>query len=167
MPLPRYLNEVKIKFLEPLPQGIPRIVLYACGKQNAQHALDFIYQLFKGDKGSNVAPLYNEKVTDLIFFTQSDRQYKEDFPQYFETNKIYFKPDISGEVVDYHLVNPVPIQERIIKQKQRLLPPPQVIKGQGAEVLGYVKIQTPHDIRLQEEKRRITEYQKFMQQKKN
>jgi hypothetical protein len=76
----------KIDILKILPfedsnlNGAPRIVLYVSGgKENAQNVLDKIYDYYKNAPGNDLIPEFNEKVTDLIYFTQGDRTAKHNY----------------------------------------------------------------------------------------
>lgn len=88
----------------------PRIVIYpARGKENAQRALNKLYAGLKEIKGLGVKPLFNAKVTDLIWIAQGDSHYKKynAYKPYFEPPKlIYFRNDITGKQENYHLLHP-------------------------------------------------------------
>ncbi|MDR3646670.1 MAG: hypothetical protein P4L22_03960 [Candidatus Babeliales bacterium] len=95
--------------------NMPIIIIYASsGKENAQRLLDKIYELFKDQEGLNKKPRWNEKVTSLIYFAQGngDQKMSNRYSKLFEdgdykgNGKVYFKADVTGKVVDYHLKNP-------------------------------------------------------------
>lgn len=86
---------------------IPKIVIYVGGgKDDAQTVLNIIYDAFKDTPGIGRAPRWNEKVTDLIYFAQGNADDKIERPEFFEEDKVYFKPDATGVREDYHLINP-------------------------------------------------------------
>jgi transcriptional regulator len=86
---------------------LPKIVIYISGKELAQKALNILYDAFKNEKGSGHCPPFNEKVTDLIYYTQGNRNEKLAFPQYYEQpDMVYFFPTVTGNREDYHLINP-------------------------------------------------------------
>lgn len=86
---------------------VPKIVIYSYGKELAQKALNIIYDTFKNEKGSGHCPPFNEKVTDLIYYTQGNRDEKLEVPQYYEQpDMVYFFPNVTGKHKDYHLINP-------------------------------------------------------------
>jgi hypothetical protein len=88
----------------------PRIVIYPTkGKGNTQRALNKLYQGLKNINGLGVRPLFNAKVTDLIWVAQGDSGYKKytAYKPYFEQPKlIYFRKDLTGKDQDYHLLHP-------------------------------------------------------------
>jgi hypothetical protein len=88
----------------------PRIVVYpARGKENAQKALNKLYVGLKDIKGLGIRPRYNAKVNDLIWVAQGDSNYKNQarYQKYFEKPEFrYLSPDLTGKVVNYHLVHP-------------------------------------------------------------
>lgn len=90
--------------------GYPRVVIYpAKGKQNAQRALNKLYAGLKEIKGLGIKPLFNKKVTDLIWIAQGDSNYKKysQYKQYFEQPKlVYFRKDLTGKDENYHLLHP-------------------------------------------------------------
>lgn len=99
--------------IERSKQGLsvtPRMVIYPIkGKENAQKALDIIYETFKNDKGLDITPRFNEKVTSLIYFAQGesmDKMNKELSKDFEQPNMIYYKSDFTGKKEDYHLKNP-------------------------------------------------------------
>ena len=56
----------------------PRMVIYpAKGKDNGQKALNKLYAGLKDIPGLGMKPLYNAKVTDLIWIAQGDSYYKK------------------------------------------------------------------------------------------
>lgn len=98
--------------------GAPRIVIYFYSnyslnagvedsKKRIQLVLDKIYDQFKNVPGFGPAPLYNMKVTDLIYFTQGNRDDKilPGAENIFDENEgfVYFKPGYKGYTVDFHL----------------------------------------------------------------
>ena len=93
---------------------VPRFVFYTeiTGTMVAQKALDKIYAIFKKHpeiKGSGDRPRYNGKVNDLIWIAQGNGDDKKipENEQYFEQPlMIYYKPDFTGTVKNYHLKNP-------------------------------------------------------------
>lgn len=105
---------------EVTPQG-PRIlalvVIYPSdGKENAQKLLDKLYPLLKDIPALNppLTPRYNAKVNDLIFIAQGDGDYKGDqYKEFYEPSRIYYKPDITGKLEDYHLHHPETNQELV------------------------------------------------------
>jgi hypothetical protein len=101
----------------------PRIVVYIFSTKEgdaamrscqvrAQTALNKIYAAFKDVPGSGLVPGYNIKVTDLIYFTQGNRQDKvvENAEDMFDPQEglVYFRPGYKGYAVDFHLRLPQP-----------------------------------------------------------
>lgn len=98
----------------------PRIILYICSdkegeegmrdsKEKAQYVLDHIYAQYKNVSGSELEPEFNEKITDLIYVAQGNRDDKRagiTSKDIFDENKIYFKPGYQGSTVDFRLRNP-------------------------------------------------------------
>ena len=86
----------------------PRIVLYIYGKENAQTALDILFDVFKDEQGSGKLPGHNDPVTSLLSVAQGDRDWKEDpcLAKFYEEGKVYYRADITGKVQNYHLKNP-------------------------------------------------------------
>jgi hypothetical protein len=85
----------------------PTIVFYTYSKECTQRFLGIIYELFRDWDGRNVAPDYNNKVTNFIYFTQSDRDLKND-PDLKELydhriNYTYFINDLLWDETDFHL----------------------------------------------------------------
>jgi hypothetical protein len=109
-----YINSFKIKPLldkdllaNPAVGILPKIVIYIISKESAQKALNILYRKYKDQKGSGEQPPFNERITDLIYFTQGHRQDKFAFPQYFEQpDMVYFFPTVTGTRENYHLNNP-------------------------------------------------------------
>lgn len=93
-------------------QGItyPRIVIYPTkGKANAQKALNKLYAGLKEIKGLGLKPLYNAKVTDLIWIAQGDSHYKKisAYQTYFEKpDLVYYRKNLTGKDENYHLLHP-------------------------------------------------------------
>lgn len=91
---------------------MPLVVIYPkSGKQNAQVALNTIYNLFKDMHGLDKVPRYNQKVTDLIYYAQGDADYKNkaELKDYFEQpGMIHYKSDfvVPGHPEDYKLMLP-------------------------------------------------------------
>lgn len=88
---------------------MPTIVLYIFGGiEDAQKALDKLYEIFKNTPGLGISPRFNAKVTDFIYVAQGDGQYKSgDFAQYYEQpRKVYYRPDLTGTAINYHLKHP-------------------------------------------------------------
>jgi hypothetical protein len=110
--LAQLVSAFKVRIGIPMPAPgvvMPTIVIYVFGgKEAAQKALNKIYQLFKTTKGLGITPRFNARVNDLIFVAQGDGQYKEGvFSGYYEGQKhIYYRPDFTGTITDYHLVHP-------------------------------------------------------------
>ena len=90
--------------------GYPRVVIYpAIGKDKAQRALNKLYAGLKEIKGLGIKPLFNKKVTDLIWIAQGDSNYKKfsQYKPYFEQPKlVYFRKDLTGKDENYHLLHP-------------------------------------------------------------
>lgn len=86
----------------------PIIVIYPhVSKEMAQYALNALYQLFQHVQGRNVTPRFNEKITSLIYCAQGDSEYKGDnFADYYEPGRVYYRSDFEGFCNDYHLSNP-------------------------------------------------------------
>lgn len=102
----------------------PRIVVYpAKGKDNAQRALNKLYLGLKNINGLGIRPLFNAKVTDLIWIAQGDSGYKKytAYKPYFEQPElIYFRSDLTGKEENYHLIHPETGKEIIyIKKAER------------------------------------------------
>jgi len=88
---------------------VPKIVIYVDGREEAQMVLNLIYSHFGTIEGLDRAPAFNERITSLIYVAQGNRDDKKEMfaQQYFEQpDMVYFKPDVTGEQQDYHLVNP-------------------------------------------------------------
>lgn len=88
---------------------LPKIVIYPIsGKENAQAFLDKVYELMQDIRGMNIVPRYNEKITDLIYVTQGDGDYKgKAHAEYYEPSFIYYSPTFEGgQSKNYHLKNP-------------------------------------------------------------
>ena len=90
---------------------MPRIVFYVTtGKQNAQIALNKLYNYFKNVPGSGQRPRYNAKVNDLIWIAQGDGDSKSEdwYDVYYELpQKTYYKSDfVTGTRENYHLKHP-------------------------------------------------------------
>lgn len=91
---------------------MPLVVIYPkSGKQNAQVALNTLYNLFKDVHGLDKVPRYNQKITDLIYYAQGDADYKNkaELKDYFEQpGMIHYKSDfvIPGHLEDYTLKLP-------------------------------------------------------------
>lgn len=71
---------------------LPLIVIYpGTGKSHAQEALNILYAELKCQKGSGLVPRFNQKVTDLIYFAQSDADIKETVygEPFFTKDKVY------------------------------------------------------------------------------
>lgn len=106
------INAFKVRLGITIPtEGVvmPTIVLYVFGgKEDAQKALDKIYEVFKNTKGLAISPRFNTRVTDFIYAAQGDGQYKTgDFTKYYEQPyQIYYRPDFTGTMTDYHLKHP-------------------------------------------------------------
>lgn len=102
----RYSDDV-----QELEQGFaPEIIIYVSAPPTeVQEVLDGLYNTFKSHPGSNNRPRYNGKVTDLIWVAQGNGNDKDgpEWSQYYEQpNMIYYKPDIGGTEVNYHLKHP-------------------------------------------------------------
>lgn len=87
---------------------VSRIVIYpASGKENAQKLLDKLYSLLKNVEGSGQHPFANARVSDLIWIAHGDSGDKPFFRHYYEQpNMVYFRPDMTGTIENYHLINP-------------------------------------------------------------
>ena len=101
---------------------LPKIVLYAIGKSNAQYLLDTIFKHFKDTHGSGLQPAFNKKITDFIYFAQGDRNEKIDHPEFFKKSfhpaldKIYFDAQYLNTLIsdqnkrfsqqDFELIDP-------------------------------------------------------------
>jgi predicted nuclease with TOPRIM domain len=89
---------------------MPKIVFYiANGQDKAQKALNKLYALFNDKiKGLGLQPRYNAKVTDLIWFAQGDGDFKGDeCAKYYEApGRTYYRANITGEKMNYHLTHP-------------------------------------------------------------
>lgn len=87
---------------------MPKIVIYcASGKENAQLVLHKIYNAFRYRKGLGIAPRYNQPVTDCIYYAQGNGDDKTDeFADLFESNRIHYRHDVTGQKEDYHLTMP-------------------------------------------------------------
>jgi len=76
---------------------VPKIIIYCVGKESAQKALNILYEKYKDQKGSGQHPPFNEKVTDLIYYSQGHRDDKMQYPQYYEQpDMVYFFPTVTG-----------------------------------------------------------------------
>jgi hypothetical protein len=89
---------------------VPGIIMYADSKKNAQGALNFLYKELAEFQGINVHPRFSAQITNLIYITQGDGDYKTDplFQRFYEKpDKIYYNPITIGEPAkNYHLVYP-------------------------------------------------------------
>lgn len=101
LPIPEQMHELKVKLYgADCPYSrFPKVVLYCYGRKKTQKALNILYKIFASYPGIGRAPAYNVKVTDLIYFTQGDRQDKILFPEWFDKyqNMICF----SRAAIDY------------------------------------------------------------------
>jgi len=101
---PNKLIEVGTKLFS-VDAQMPKIILYAIGKSNAQYILDTIFKNFKNLKGSGLTPAFNKQVTSLIFYTQGDRNDKIQHPEFFKKdsnpnlNKIYYDADYLNSLI--------------------------------------------------------------------
>jgi len=70
---------------------MPLIVIYAAeGQDKVQLLLDKLIKIFKDFEGQDIAPRFNLKVNDLIFYAQGDGDYKkEPWLEYFDKDKNY------------------------------------------------------------------------------
>ncbi len=88
----------------------PRVVIYpAQGKENTQKALNKLATIFANTKGlPNRKLLYHAKVNDLIWIAQGDSRYKgNEYAIYYEhPNRVYYHPNTTGTLHDYHLKFP-------------------------------------------------------------
>lgn len=89
---------------------VPGIIIYADSKKNAQDALNFLYKELAEFQGINVRPRFSAQITNLIYITQGDGDYKTDplFQRFYEKpDKIYYNPiTIDEPAKNYHLVYP-------------------------------------------------------------
>lgn len=87
---------------------LPKIVIYiGGGKEDAQKALDILYNEYCKQEGTGQGPAFNEQVTSLIYFTQGNRDEKMIYPEYFEQpDMVYFLHNVTGKSENYHLRNP-------------------------------------------------------------
>jgi len=85
----------------------PIMVLYPdASKEAAQYVLDTVCALFKNTAGRDITPRCNEKITSLIYYAQGDGDYKDDrFAEYYEQDRVHYRPDFEGENKDYRLKN--------------------------------------------------------------
>jgi hypothetical protein len=89
--------------------GKPRVVIYLYGKENAQKVLNILYKKLQGIPGSGNRARFSAYVTNLIWVAQGngdeklDPMKKNDYEQPYQ---IYFRPDFTGIVEDYHLKHP-------------------------------------------------------------
>lgn len=82
------------------------IVIYCRdGKQYAQQLLDAVFDLFGNAEGLDITPRFNRRITSLIYYAQGNGDDKiiPGAERYFEEDFIHFKPDFTGEEVDYKL----------------------------------------------------------------
>lgn len=94
----------------------PKLLYNIDGKENAQIALDTLARIFfkhpefERKKTSFIQPPYNEKITDMIYVAQGDRdeKLKSENKRYFDVDHgmIYYDPTISGIRQDYSLASP-------------------------------------------------------------
>jgi len=115
-----YNNMFDFKFCIPCPpvgkeDPVPTIILYPLlNKLSAQTVLNIVYKLFKdtGIKGTGVVPRYNQKVTDLLYWAQGNGGEKNEnkYKNYFDKSLICYRPDFTGEYVDYYLKDPSKLQ---------------------------------------------------------
>ncbi|PKN03218.1 hypothetical protein CVU75_03355 [Candidatus Dependentiae bacterium HGW-Dependentiae-1] len=111
IPLLKYMA---LKEADLQKSGVPKIVIYITqGKEAAQKVVNFIHTLFKDTHGCGLAPAYNEKISDLIFVTQGDRDRKNEIknrkdldPIFEQPDMVYYVADFTGEQEDYHIKNP-------------------------------------------------------------
>lgn len=117
----------------------PLVVIYpSSGKENVQKALNKLYEIFKGTPGIDVAPRYNEKITDLIFVAQGNASEKESshLEYFFEKpDMVYFdyaklkKLDfLPSDAKPFGLENPAEKEEekkgKEEKEEELVTPPP-------------------------------------------
>lgn len=106
-------NNMIINKLEDILE-LPKIIIYIDGgRDNAQKALNIIYEHFGSMEGLDRCPRYNQKITSLIYFAQGNAEDKDEKynqcgdSSYFEQpDRIYFRTDVTGENQDYHLIDP-------------------------------------------------------------
>jgi hypothetical protein len=95
----------------------PRVVFYIeTGRDDAQQALNILYDLFKNTKGSGIRPRYNAKVNDLIWIAQGDGDYKahQQYERFYQLPlKAYYRGNLTGINQNYHLRHPMTGQELI------------------------------------------------------
>ncbi len=93
---------------------LPRVVFYSdLGTESTQRALDILYNLFKKHpeiKGSGERPRFNGKVNDLIWVAQGNGDDKiagagNNLAYFEQPLMIYYRPDFTGKVENYHLKN--------------------------------------------------------------
>lgn len=86
---------------------MPKIVIYcASGKEQAQTALNKIYDAFKDREGLDVTPRFNQKITSYIYYAQGNGDDKKIYSSFFEPDKIHYRKDVTEENQDYHLKIP-------------------------------------------------------------
>ena len=91
---------------------MPFVVFYVReGKATAQKALNKLNALFAQHpeiRGSGEQPRFNAKVTPLLWVAQGAGDDKEipENASFYEPSKIYYRPDVTGGVENYHLVHP-------------------------------------------------------------
>jgi len=89
--------------------NIPTIVIYVeNGISAAQKVLNSIYNLFRNRPGTDITPRWNKRITSLIFWAQGDGDVKanEDLYHLFSEDRICYRADLTGKIVDYYLKNP-------------------------------------------------------------
>lgn len=90
--------------------GAPRIVVYVSGKINAQIVLNTIYDKFKNWPATDQQspPLFNQRVNDLIYIAQGNREDKLDYIFSYKLGEcpVYELPDLIYYNDTYHLVLP-------------------------------------------------------------
>ena len=97
-------------------QTLPRIVFYIeTGKDDAQQALNILYDLFKNTRGAGIRPRFNAKVNDLIWVAQGDGDHKgSEYDRFYELpEKYYYRSNFTGVPQDYHLKHPITGEELI------------------------------------------------------
>jgi hypothetical protein len=111
-----YNNTFDFKFCIRCPEQndenvLPALVIYAAsGKDAAQKVLNDVYKMFNyiDIKGTGITPRFNAKVTDLIFWSQGhgDDKKQSRYKHWYAQDLITYRPDITGEKIDYYLKNP-------------------------------------------------------------
>ena len=142
------IAQYKVILLENL-DGAPRIVLYTNNKKSAQLVLDRIYLYYKDWPATLIqpVPLFNKKVTDLIYFAQGSR---DDKNRYFDENISHVIRSKCNDVNEHECLRLVQdeYKSRPIPLKYQLPDMTYYTKQYGEHIYGHQLPERPFDLKL-------------------